>query len=523
MFDNLQIFGKQGLNLIRIAMFFGVFFSMNIPLFDQVVGQKGPAVALAQNKKLPNERLAVLMLRNRINMSREEVEYLTSVVRRIASKRLAHSYLIMTQENIEVLLPPNTKLEDCVSECQVETGRTLGARYIITGEILRFGSSLRLTLRMHDTKTGRLVSSEVAKGKEIEALEEPTEKAVLGLIQQIEALKQVETQNQVKESRSVTNQNPSQTSNSTSIDHSDLSEEVIIVGAQGRLNILGNQQRSEARSEAPDDNLVVDQEKTQVLRRRTQRKSRQALLRERAQQAEQEREARLSGRYQSPVKAKAQKDKTPPKNVIVDTEFEATQNPSDGKFRFNNTDFYLGFAKSTCLENNVDCQLDHDASLQLGWSYYGASRIPTNKWRGGFDIKYAHSSFSNSSMGFDAPDVSFTLNTFTLAYLFSYHISRLNFQVQVGWGFAFGNQSVTDFSSSESLMADLEFGSWNAINIGLSAGVQISSGLKLSVYNDRFDTLGDTEMCDFFSDQCSNEKLPAITQTGLRISWTPSY
>ena len=51
----------------------------------------------------------------------------------------------MTQENIEVLLPPNTKLEDCTSECQVETGRTIGARYIITSEVLRFGSSLRIS------------------------------------------------------------------------------------------------------------------------------------------------------------------------------------------------------------------------------------------------------------------------------------------------------------------------------------------------------------------------------------------
>ena len=188
MIDHLLDSYRQGVYVLK-RLIYALLLLILVPMLTDLHDSWSIGRAQTQRaKQTPaNERLAVLMLRNRINMSREEVEYLTSVVRRITSKRLAQSYLIMTQENIEILLPPNTQLEDCVSECQVETGRTLGARYIITGEVLRFGSSLRLTLRMHDTKTGRLVSSEVAKGKEIEALEDPTEKAVLALIQQIES------------------------------------------------------------------------------------------------------------------------------------------------------------------------------------------------------------------------------------------------------------------------------------------------------------------------------------------------
>ena len=118
-------------------------------------------------------------------MTPSEVEYLTGIVRLEAAKSLPRNYLVMTQENIVSLLPPDKTLEDCQSECEVDMGRLLGARYIITGEVLRFGSSLRLTLRLHDTKTGRLIASEIAKGKEIEDLEDPTSASIHSLLQSL--------------------------------------------------------------------------------------------------------------------------------------------------------------------------------------------------------------------------------------------------------------------------------------------------------------------------------------------------
>lgn len=144
-------------------------------------------VSFAQEGAEETKRVAVLALRNKLQMSPSEVEYLTGLVRREAAKSLPIDYLVMTQENIISLLPPDKTLEDCSSECEVDTGRLLGARYIITGEVLRFGSSLRLSLRLHDTQTGRLIGSEVAKGKELEELEGPTEGAIRLLLKELTA------------------------------------------------------------------------------------------------------------------------------------------------------------------------------------------------------------------------------------------------------------------------------------------------------------------------------------------------
>ena len=515
MISDLLCADKRGLYLLKKSIFYMlVLLMISTPLLDHLNGSWSHSAAQAQstNQNIPNERLAVLMLRNRINMSREEVEYLTSVVRRITSKRLAQSYLIMTQENIEILLPPNTQLEDCVSECQVKTGRTLGARYIITGEVLRFGSSLRLTLRMHDTKTGRLVSSEVAKGKEVEELEDPTEQAVLALIQQIENHNQSQTQGLIPASNAKREkQNREKTSNK--YDAAEPSEEVIVVGAQGRLNLLSSHSEKE---------LIVDQVQTERLKYRRRRKSRKERLRARAREAEREREARLAGRTIKRKQTQKRSNQTQKhKRLVTKKSTESTSNHGD---HFSLNELYFALARGECVTNNVDCQLDHDASLQLGWSYYGATaKRSFSHWRSGFDIKYAHSSFSDSDMSFNTPDMSFTLNTLTLAYLFNYSMSRLDLQVQIGWGLAFGNQSLADFSGNEATMTDMDFAEWNALNIGLAIGLRISSSLKFSLYSDRFDTLGETEMCDFFSDRCSQDKLPVVTQSGIRLSWTPDY
>jgi len=47
-------------------------------------------------------------------------------------------------------------LEECQGECEVDTGRRLGADLIVSGEVLRFGSGLRINLKLHDVKSGQL-------------------------------------------------------------------------------------------------------------------------------------------------------------------------------------------------------------------------------------------------------------------------------------------------------------------------------------------------------------------------------
>src|SRR5438105_8541065 len=54
---------------------------------------------------------------------------------------------VITRENLLVLLAASGKaIEDCEGECEVDTGRRIGADYVVSGEIYRIGASLRLTL-----------------------------------------------------------------------------------------------------------------------------------------------------------------------------------------------------------------------------------------------------------------------------------------------------------------------------------------------------------------------------------------
>jgi TolB-like protein len=118
-------------------------------------------------------RLAVVELRNSASLREEEVMYLADLVRTQASKALpGDQFLVMTRESIVALLPPGTRLEDCAkSQCEVEVGRTIGADYIVTGEVLRFGDELRLNIKAHACSSGGFVGSEVVKGIKLNDLE----------------------------------------------------------------------------------------------------------------------------------------------------------------------------------------------------------------------------------------------------------------------------------------------------------------------------------------------------------------
>jgi TolB-like protein len=104
--------------------------------------------------------------------------YVSNAVR-AAVKRTRPASRLMTQENIQVLLASAHKtLEDCQGECEVDTGRLLGADIIVTGDLLRVGSKLKLDMRMHETKTGQLISGSDASGKSVDELDSDLPRAV---------------------------------------------------------------------------------------------------------------------------------------------------------------------------------------------------------------------------------------------------------------------------------------------------------------------------------------------------------
>ena len=134
------------------------------------------------------QRIAILELNNRAQqkISKSELNYLTNEIRLVISYLPKDQFLVMTKESMLTLLEPGKTLEDCVGQCEVETGRLLNADWIITGEILRFGSSLRVSLRLHDTQKGQFIKGVSLKGTTIESLETPLHIAALRLMYEID-------------------------------------------------------------------------------------------------------------------------------------------------------------------------------------------------------------------------------------------------------------------------------------------------------------------------------------------------
>src|SRR5204863_8468414 len=84
--------------------------------------------------------VAVLDLNNKLRgAEREQLDgvYFADQVR-AEIKRRVPSLGVMTRENIMVLLQAGGKtLADCEGECEVDTGRRLGADYVISGDMLK--------------------------------------------------------------------------------------------------------------------------------------------------------------------------------------------------------------------------------------------------------------------------------------------------------------------------------------------------------------------------------------------------
>lgn len=127
--------------------------------------------------------LAVLELRSKLSAAeakRTDAGYLTDLVR---SAALEAGVRVMTKENlISLLESQGKKLEDCEGECEVDTGRRLGADLVATGEILRFGSSLIVNLKLHETHAGQLLSAARATGKTPDELSAGITKTVAELL-----------------------------------------------------------------------------------------------------------------------------------------------------------------------------------------------------------------------------------------------------------------------------------------------------------------------------------------------------
>jgi hypothetical protein len=133
----------------------------------------GVRVDVSSSINLPKGfKIAVLNLARPKSVTRDKAAYLTELLRQVMLKNLPQSNVI-THENVLVFAQAvGRSLEDCDSECNVETGRLLGADVVVSGELLAVDKQLKLIVRLHETRGGRLLGSGIAGGRRIEELEE---------------------------------------------------------------------------------------------------------------------------------------------------------------------------------------------------------------------------------------------------------------------------------------------------------------------------------------------------------------
>jgi TolB-like protein len=129
--------------------------------------------------------VAVLDLTNKLRgADRDQLDgaYFANQVRAEVKRRMP-AMGVMTRENILVLLQSGGKtLADCEGECEVDTGRRLGADYVISGDMLKIGSHYKVDLRLHDTHDGQLISGATDSGKTPDELDANIGQAIEDLI-----------------------------------------------------------------------------------------------------------------------------------------------------------------------------------------------------------------------------------------------------------------------------------------------------------------------------------------------------
>src|SRR2546428_642218 len=127
--------------------------------------------------------VAVLEFRDKVPAEqRIDAAYLSDQVRSAVKESLPQAKLI-TRENMLVLLQASGKdLANCEGECEVDTGRRIGADLVVSGELLRFGTQYKLNMKLHDTGQGELLSGSVAGGATADELERDLRPAVRRLL-----------------------------------------------------------------------------------------------------------------------------------------------------------------------------------------------------------------------------------------------------------------------------------------------------------------------------------------------------
>ena len=135
---------------------------------SQPVREAPPAAArqsmASAAAQLGNKRLAVLEFQCK-NLDSDVLMTYSDTIRGGALQGLeGHGVVVMTRENMLVLLRDMGKQECGEGDCEVETARNIGADYVISGKVVRIEQLFVVTLKLHETQGGSLLGTETVEG-----------------------------------------------------------------------------------------------------------------------------------------------------------------------------------------------------------------------------------------------------------------------------------------------------------------------------------------------------------------------
>jgi TPR repeat protein len=117
------------------------------------------------------DRLAVLEITGPPPISAGALRALSDAIRGASARALKGRWTVITRESMNVVLQESGgKLSGQEGESEVETARNLGAQLVVSGEVVPVGRLLVLSLKLHETAHGRLLSADRAKASSQEAL-----------------------------------------------------------------------------------------------------------------------------------------------------------------------------------------------------------------------------------------------------------------------------------------------------------------------------------------------------------------
>ena len=127
----------------------------------------------------PPPVIAVLEFRDKVPAAeRIDTAYLADQVRAAVKEDLPQARLISRENMLILLQSAGRSLEECEAECEVETGRRIGADLVVSGDLRKIGSSYKLDLRLHDVRSGELLGSAQPHGRTVDDLDESVAQSV---------------------------------------------------------------------------------------------------------------------------------------------------------------------------------------------------------------------------------------------------------------------------------------------------------------------------------------------------------